>query len=193
MGMRSQSASAGIELRQQAPQGHGGFRHAGDLDAMDEWPELNWPGAIMTKLLPPILVVIAVALMLALYVIAPGPRLMPWPFNLAGGLLAATGLTIAAATARRFARIGTNIRTFDEPGTLVSDGLFAYSRNPIYLGFVLFLGGFAVTLGTLSPLLVAVAFALITDRWYIRFEEAAMAAKFGEAYLRYKQTVRRWI
>ncbi len=118
---------------------------------------------------------------------------MPWPFNLAGGLLAATGLTIAAATARRFARIGTNIRTFDEPGTLVSDGLFAYSRNPIYLGFVLFLGGFAVTLGTLSPLLVAVAFALITDRWYIRFEEAAMAAKFGEAYLRYKQTVRRWI
>jgi protein-S-isoprenylcysteine O-methyltransferase Ste14 len=37
------------------------------------------------------------------------------------------------------------------------------------------------------------AFAVIADRWYIRFEEAAMAAKFGDAYARYKQKVRRWI
>jgi protein-S-isoprenylcysteine O-methyltransferase Ste14 len=147
----------------------------------------------MKRLLPPILVLIAVALMLLLRIVVPGGRIIAWPYSLAGIALAVAGLTVTLVAARRFARIGTNIKTFNEPGTLVTDGLFAYSRNPMYLGFVLFLAGVATALGTLSPILVAIAFAVIADRWYIRFEEAAMAAKFGDAYARYKQSVRRWI
>ena len=43
-----------------------------------------------------------------------------------------------------------------------------------------------------SPLLVAAAFIVIADRWYIRFEEAAMRRKFGDAYAVYTERTRRW-
>ena len=171
----------------------GASRRFDDLNHIDEWPELNWPHISMKRLLPPVLVLLAVVLMALLRVVAPGANLVPWPLNLAGVPLAVAGLAITVVAARRFAIIGTNIKTFNEPGSLVTDGPFGYSRNPMYLGFALFLAGLAVGLGTLSPLLVAAAFTVIADRWYIRFEEAAMAAKFGAAYARYKQKVRRWI
>jgi protein-S-isoprenylcysteine O-methyltransferase Ste14 len=172
---------------------HAGRTWLDNLDHVDDWPELNWPHISMRKLLPPVLVLIALALMVALRLLGPGMDIVPWPLSLAGIPTAIAGLAITVVAARRFSIIGTNIKTFDEPGTLVTDGLFGYSRNPMYLGFVLFLVGLAVGLGTLSPLLVAVAFAVIADRWYVRFEEVAMAAKFGDDYVRYKQTVRRWI
>ena len=72
---------------------------------------------------------------------------------------------------------------------LVTDGLFRFSRNPMYLGMSAALMGLGVVLGTLLPLLVTVAFVIIADRWYIRFEAAAMRRKFGHAYA---QRTRRW-
>ncbi len=147
----------------------------------------------MRQILPPTLFLICVVVALLLHFLLPIAVIIPQPFNLIGIVPLALGLWLSIAGSNHFSRVGTNINTFDEPGTLVTDGLYRYSRNPMYLGFALALAGVWLLLGTLSPLLIVLAFVVITDRWYIAFEEAAMTRKFGEAYERYRQQTRRWI
>jgi protein-S-isoprenylcysteine O-methyltransferase Ste14 len=103
------------------------------------------------------------------------------------------GLVINISADRQFAQVGTNVKTFDDPDRLVTDGWFRYSRNPMYLGFVLILAGVWMLLGSASPLLGVLIFAVIADRWYIPYEEQKMAGKFGQAYEDYKRQVRQWI
>lgn len=103
------------------------------------------------------------------------------------------GVGLAKRGSDTFERIGTNIETFQKPEVLVTDGLFSFSRNPMYLGFVMALLGVAIVLGNLLSFAVVLAFIVITDRWYIPFEEAAMKQQFGEQYERYKARTRRWL
>jgi protein-S-isoprenylcysteine O-methyltransferase Ste14 len=144
------------------------------------------------RILPPVLLLVFTALMIALKSLLPEPVVVPFPFTWLGAIPALAGLGVTLTAARRFHRIGTNIRTFNDPTLLVTDGLFSWSRNPMYLGMSLFLVGLAIVLGTLPPLLLAAAFIVIADRWYIRFEEAAMRRKFGEDYVAYTERTRRW-
>lgn len=145
------------------------------------------------RILPPRLVLIFVIAMVAADLLAPATAVIGPAWRWAGVLPMAGGIALTIAAARQFDRARTNIRTFDEPTLLVTDGLFRFSRNPMYLGFVLFLVGLGVFLGTLPAMLMALAFAIIADRWYIRFEERAMRAKFGEAYAAYATRTRRWL
>ena len=75
----------------------------------------------------------------------------------------------------------------------MTSGLFAYSRNPIYLGFTIALIGVAIVLGNLFALDGLLAFIFATNFWYIPFEEVAMENQFREDYLAYKKKVRRWL
>jgi protein-S-isoprenylcysteine O-methyltransferase Ste14 len=145
------------------------------------------------RLLPPRLVLILILAMVALRFLAPGPMIMSFPHNLVGALVAVVGLGLALSGARLFSRVGTNIKTFNEPGTLVTGGAFRWTRNPMYLGFLLLLAGIAILLGAATPFVAVALFALVADRWYIAFEERALERKFGTAYVAYRQTTRRWI
>ena len=131
--------------------------------------------------------------MALLWLYAPLFELFPFPYNLIGIALFLFGMGMAFLIAIKFKQVGTNIRAFQKPDILVTDGLFAISRNPIYLGFVIALVGVALTLNNLSSLFVAVAFFVIADRWYIPSEETAMAEQFGDQYENYKQRTRRWL
>ncbi len=130
---------------------------------------------------------------LLLHFLLPMAVILPQPFNLIGLVPLALGVWLAFAGNNQFTRVGTTINTFNEPGTLVTDGWYRYSRNPMYLGFALALVGVWLMLGSLSPLLIVLAALVITDRWYIAFEEAALARKFGKAYESYRKQTRRWI
>ena len=67
------------------------------------------------------------------------------------------------------------------------------TRNPMYLGLTLTLVGIATLLGSLSPWLVVPAFAVAISRLFIRHEEQTLQERFGDEYLAYRKTVRRWI
>jgi protein-S-isoprenylcysteine O-methyltransferase Ste14 len=146
------------------------------------------------RLLPPSLFLICIAAMGVLHLLWPGTRLH-WhsPYQIVPLALLASGLGLAFWGSAHFSRAGTNIDTFREPGLLVTDGPFRFSRNPMYLGMVIALWGVAKLLGTASPLLVLLAFAVIVDRWYIVFEERWMKEKFGDAYAKYQARTRRWL
>ena len=76
---------------------------------------------------------------------------------------------------------------------MVTGGPFAFTRNPMYLGLVLCLLGWAVLLGSLVPFAVVPAFlALLHFRFVLR-EEPFMADRFGQDYASYHEQVRRWL
>ncbi|MET0066006.1 MAG: isoprenylcysteine carboxylmethyltransferase family protein [Candidatus Thiodiazotropha sp.] len=147
----------------------------------------------MRKILPPVLFMIAIMMIIILHSLLPISHLLHPPETWPGMVLLIGGLSVSAWHNWLFRRLGTNIHTFDEPDILVTQGLFRFSRNPMYLGFALALAGIALVLGTLTPFLVVLLFILIADRWYIAYEERAMTEKFGEAYLDYARRVRRWL
>ena len=146
------------------------------------------------RILPPTLFLLSVAAMVALHLIWPG-TLLRWhsPYHVMPMVLLVGGLSLAMWGSHHFNKVGTNIETFQEPGKLVTDGPFRFSRNPMYLGMVIALLGIAKALNSASPLLVVLAFFFITDRWYIRYEEARMREKFGSGYDAYRAHTRRWI
>lgn len=78
------------------------------------------------------------------------------------------------------------------PEQLVTDGVYAHTRNPMYLGHVLFLCGLALL--TRSPL--AIAYLAATAPWYgtrVAADEARLRTAFGEDYATYVQAVPRWL
>lgn len=143
------------------------------------------------RILPPILVLVLLAGMAVLRAFWPGP-LIPVPLRWLGLIPLLLGIGLLLAGSGRFRQVGTNIKTFDEPDVLVTDGPFRFSRNPMYLGFLLLLLGAAGLMGATSPFFGPLAFFLAAMLWYIPYEEEAMHAKFGQAYEAYVQKVRRW-
>ncbi|MWC30223.1 DUF1295 domain-containing protein [Paenibacillus sp. MMS18-CY102] len=145
------------------------------------------------RLLPPQLFLIGAIGMLVMRLYCPYDIWLPFPYNLAGILVVGSGLGMAIWGSRAFRRYNTNIHTFKEPGRLVVEGLFKYTRNPMYLGFLVALAGLFIVLGAVSPFVIVVLFLVITNQWYIKFEEHALADKFGQEYEAYKASTRRWI
>ena len=94
---------------------------------------------------------------------------------------------------REFRRAGTPIRTRKPVTAIITTGPYRLSRNPIYLSFTLLQlglglwGNSAWVVGTLIPTLVLLSYGVIAR------EERYMAQKFGDAYLRNRGAVRRWI
>lgn len=144
-------------------------------------------------LLPPVVLIMSAGLMVVLHQNVPIAEVVPQPFNWGGLLLVVAGLAGANWHARLFRRLGTNINTFGEPGTLTTEGLFRRTRNPMYLGMVVTLVGLACVLGSLSPFVGPAGFFVLAHFWYIPLEERAMALKFGDAYAAYQHAVPRWL
>ena len=77
--------------------------------------------------------------------------------------------------------------------SLVISGIYRYTRNPMYLGFVLVLLGWAAFLSNLAALALLPAFVLYINRFQIMPEEHVLASLFPHGYPAYRARVRRWI
>jgi protein-S-isoprenylcysteine O-methyltransferase Ste14 len=145
------------------------------------------------QLIAPVLTLICLAAMFLLGWLWPLVRFARLPFNLAGLLLAAAGLSICLAGQRQFRKAGTTLYPFSQPARLVTDGLFRYTRNPMYLGLAAILVGAWLFLGSLSPAGVVIAFLSIADRWYVANEERRLLDIFGKAHEAYCARTPRWL
>jgi protein-S-isoprenylcysteine O-methyltransferase Ste14 len=144
------------------------------------------------KILPPHYFVLSLVLIAGIGFLEGGSLLpSPWPYL--GAVPIAIGVLIAVQGSRLFAQAGTNIIPFTESSALVTSGVFSFSRNPMYTGMVLALAGTALIMNGLYAWLVVIAFTTIIRVLFIRNEETLMEQTFGEDYLAYKSSVRRWI
>lgn len=110
-------------------------------------------------------------------------------------VISAIGGGFCAAGVLAFRRVQTTLNPVD-PGastTLVVDGVYRLTRNPMYLGFALLLLAFAVWLGTVSALLLVPLFMAYLQNLQIKPEEDALHARFGDSFDAYRQRVRRWL
>lgn len=146
-----------------------------------------------TTLIPPLVFLLCLIAMVGLTMNFTQFAFLPTPWNYTGFFLFFGGLAMVGTGLRKFNALATEIHTFKSPKKLVTNGLFRYSRNPIYLGFTLALLGAATVLGNGMAYAGAGLFFLTAHFWYIPFEEKNMTAVFGTAYLEYKKKVRRWV
>jgi protein-S-isoprenylcysteine O-methyltransferase Ste14 len=109
-------------------------------------------------------------------------------FVVAGGVVAVLGVV-----AFRRARTTVNPTKPQSTSSLVSSGIYRFSRNPMYLGFVLALVGVAALLSNAVSLVFIPAFVLYMNRFQIKPEERTLSAMFGQEFTAYTQRVRRWI
>lgn len=121
-----------------------------------------------------------------------------WPLAIpygawAGVALAVAGVALMLAAAWRMAAHRTTLLPHLNPSALVTDGPFALTRNPIYLGDALILLGAILGWGALWALPLLPAFVWIVTRRFILPEEARLRAAFGEAFESWAARTPRWI
>ncbi len=86
-----------------------------------------------------------------------------------------------------------NPQALEKVSTLVTNGIYRYSRNPMYVGLVLILLGWALYLSHFLAFVLLPVFMLYITRFQIQPEERMMERKFGKVYQSYLSRVRRWI
>jgi protein-S-isoprenylcysteine O-methyltransferase Ste14 len=145
---------------------------------------------------PPVVVVLLAGAAMWLASAATPSFASQLPYRQAMALaLAAAGLVIAALGVVSFRRAGTTVNPTKPQTTssLVSTGVYRFSRNPMYLGFLLALAGWAVFLANALAFVLLPAFVVYMNRFQITPEERALSAMFGAEFAAYKQKVRRWV
>ncbi|RXZ64406.1 methyltransferase family protein [Pelagerythrobacter rhizovicinus] len=147
----------------------------------------------MNRLIPPVLFLMLLIPLALLWAYHPEDlamrydRQMPWDIPL---ILGAAILIWARV---HFRSRQAEIHTFKTPRHLVTDGPFRFSRNPMYLGFLLLLVAAAFFVNVWCAVLAPAIFLAAAAFWYIPHEEAALRATLGEDYEAYSRRVRRWI
>ena len=121
-------------------------------------------------------------------------------FSLPGSLLVAIALAIvggAIALSGVFAfrrhSTTTNPMKPDRAESIVTDGIYRVTRNPMYVGLAIALVGWAIFLANAAALLVPPLFVAYMTHFQIKPEEQALLKKFGRTYADYMDGVRRWV
>lgn len=120
----------------------------------------------------------------------------PGPVRAAAAMtVAVAAVSMAGSAAGLFRRSGTTIRPEhpEEASALVTEGAFAMTRNPMYVGLTGLLVAHAAWRGSWAALLPAAGFVAVLDRTQIRAEEEALREKFGPEYEAYSAGTPRWI
>jgi protein-S-isoprenylcysteine O-methyltransferase Ste14 len=145
---------------------------------------------------PPLLVVAAAAaLMWFVAHTVPVARVELYMPSIVGGALALLGVALAAAGVIEFWRARTTTNPMDptDTSTLVTRGVYRFTRNPMYLGFVFVLLGWGAFLSNAATLVVVAAFVFYLTRFQIVPEERALERAFGSGFRTYCSAVRRWV
>lgn len=108
---------------------------------------------------------------------------------------AGAGLLVAVAGVVAFRRSKTTVNplTPDQSSSLVTTGIYHFSRNPMYLGFLLILAGWSVWLANWVAALLLPAFVVYMNKFQIEPEERVLQEKFAPQFASYAKGVRRWL
>lgn len=110
-----------------------------------------------------------------------------------GGALVVGGLLLMAFAIGWFRKTGQDPKPWTESPELILEGIYRWTRNPMYLGMGLLQAGLGLLLGSLWPLLLVPVTWCVIYLIAIRHEETYLSEKFGESYERYRTSVRRWL
>lgn len=148
-----------------------------------------------SKVPPPVVAILVGAVMWLASMATPSLRLgVPIPFAVALAV-ALAGITVEGLGALELLRHRTTVNPLEpcNTSTLVTGGVYRFTRNPIYLGDLLILIGWGLYLS--NPLAIVLAFLFVPyiSRFQMVPEERALSELFGASYAEFKARVRRWV
>ena len=142
---------------------------------------------------PPLLYLAAIAAGLVAHRIWP-VHIVPPALGVPAGLaLSLAALLLFVLSIREFRTARTSVKTYEPTSAIITTGPYRFSRNPIYLSFTVLQLGVALSTNSLWVVATLVPTLLVMSHGVIDREERYLAGKFGEPYLRYRATVRRWL
>ena len=151
--------------------------------------------ALELKIPPPIVALLIAAAMWGISLATPAASL-PVEIHLAATIaiaFAGVATAIAGVVGVRRAKTTLNPLKPETTSSLVTSGVYRFTRNPMYLGLVLALLAWAAFLSSVWSLLGPLVFILYMTRFQIVPEERALSSIFGTAYSEYQVKVRRWL
>jgi protein-S-isoprenylcysteine O-methyltransferase Ste14 len=146
--------------------------------------------------IPPVAVALLTGAAMWLVASALPSLAFPLPYKqVAAGVLAVAGGVVAGLGVVSFRRARTTVNPIrpQAASSLVTTGIYRFSRNPMYLGILMILAGVAVLLANAAALVLLPVFVVYMNLFQITPEERALSATFGPDFTAYKQRVRRWV
>lgn len=113
--------------------------------------------------------------------------------SILGILLIITGVIFLIPALNRFIKSRNTVITAKPANSLQTEGVFAISRNPMYLSLLLLYTGISLLLGNWWCIILLPVLFLINQEYIIKREEHYLGRRFGAEYQDYKSKVRRWL
>jgi len=145
------------------------------------------------KIHPPILTLIFIAIAYIAKWVIPIPLAVPDVLRTIGFVIVVIGILLGGFAFVEFRKAHTTVLPHGSVSAIVTDGVYRFTRNPIYLGFLLMLVGFPLISGTYWGVLLTPVFVISMNSLVIEKEESYLEKKFGETYTSFKSRVRRWL
>ena len=142
---------------------------------------------------PPLVAVLFIVLAYLLGYFVRLPFAIPQALQYFGLALAFVGFLLGIGAFMEFRKARTTLDPHGSTKQLVTSGVYRFTRNPIYLGFLLMVVGLPLNSGLIWGLVLAPFYMLTMSRLVIGREEAYLEKKFRNQYTNYTSRVRRWL
>jgi protein-S-isoprenylcysteine O-methyltransferase Ste14 len=151
--------------------------------------------ALELKVPPPVVALLAGAAMWAVSRVTPAIAAGGLAGTIVAAIIALIGVGIGASGAIAIRRAKTTISPLkpETASSLVTNSIYRITRNPMYLGLLVMLMGWAIYLLNVWAMLGPVIFAVFITRFQIKPEERILSSLFGKEYAEYSSKVRRWL
>jgi protein-S-isoprenylcysteine O-methyltransferase Ste14 len=126
-----------------------------------------------------------------------------WPLNrdllntktahIVGWLFITLSCVVCILSLHRFIRSKNTVVTIKPATSLQTTGIYAFTRNPMYLSLLLLYSGLSIFKGNWWTFILLPPIILVVQSYVIQQEEVYLRQAFGSAYEAYQQKVRRWI
>lgn len=152
-------------------------------------------GWLETKVPPPVVALLCASAMWAVARVTPVVSVAQGALDTVGFAVAVAGLAVELAGIWEFWRSRTSPNPLEpcHASTLVTGGVYRYTRNPMYVGDAAILLGWAIHLGSVVALVGVVSFVAYIGRFQIPAEERALRDLFGSVYDGFLAQTRRWL
>ena len=141
----------------------------------------------------PTLTIIHIIMAILLGLLAPLPIPAPTFVRWLGLGLVALGFVLGVLAVIEFRRARTTSDPKKPTPKFVTSGIYRYTRNPIYLGFIFMLIGLPLDMGIYWGIILVWPLVTFMNNMVIKYEEAYLEKKFKEQFTDYKTRVRRWL
>lgn len=142
---------------------------------------------------PPLVALMFIVIAYFLGGFAPLPFSAPVALRYIGLAMTFVGFLLGVAAFLEFRRARTTLDPHGSVKQVVTSGIYRFTRNPIYLGFLLMVIGLPLNSGLYWGIVLAPLYVIMMNRLIIQHEEAYLEKKFGKAYTSYTSRVRRWL